>query len=248
MAVWLHFMMASTAWATDANSSRPDDDRSDLSGNMRTAVGHTSFCRNISMSWSSVRLGGVLKKCRICRGERNVWAGGRSELGLGVCSPCLAAGCDFCWPGPVTGSDCSLSRCTLWSWPSGLEDCTGWSPPTGSSAWRIYKEAKLTFSFFLGPMGRHGPAAKMWKAYAIWSLPLLPIGMLFRCWTQRSTATESPICTMAVPSFVFRNFICKGGKNFRINLDSRHHTAYPGHVAVKTDQIEELVGVGCRIV
>lgn len=31
--------------------------------------------------------------------------------------------------------------------------------------------------------------------------------MLFKCWTHRSTATESPICTMAVPSLVLRNFI-----------------------------------------
>lgn len=45
------------------------------------------------------------------------------------------------------------------------------------------------------------------KTYAIWILPFDPTGMLLRCWTQRSTATESPICTIAVPSLVFKNFI-----------------------------------------
>lgn len=47
---------------------------------------------------------------------------------------------------------------------------------------------------------------------AICILPPVPTGMLFKCCTQRSTATESPICTMAVPSLVFKNLICKKKK------------------------------------
>lgn len=43
--------------------------------------------------------------------------------------------------------------------------------------------------------------------YAICSFPVGPIGMLFKCWTHRSTATGSPICTIAVPSLVFKNLI-----------------------------------------
>lgn len=43
--------------------------------------------------------------------------------------------------------------------------------------------------------------------YAICILHLFPMGMLLRCCTQRSTATESPICTIAVPSLVFKNLI-----------------------------------------
>lgn len=46
---------------------------------------------------------------------------------------------------------------------------------------------------------------------AICILPPVPTGMLFKCCTQRSTATASPICTMAVPSLVFKNLICKEG-------------------------------------
>lgn len=65
MAVWLHFIIASTAWAMDGNSISPDDDRSVLSGNIRTADGGTSFFAKISTNWSSDRLGGVLKKCKI---------------------------------------------------------------------------------------------------------------------------------------------------------------------------------------
>ena len=65
MAVWLHFMMARTAWAIDGNSSKPEEDRSDLSGNMRVFAGGTSFEVKISINCSSVRLGGVLKKWRI---------------------------------------------------------------------------------------------------------------------------------------------------------------------------------------
>lgn len=45
------------------------------------------------------------------------------------------------------------------------------------------------------------------NAYAICNLPMFPIGILFKCCTQRSTATPSPIWTIAVPSFVFKNFI-----------------------------------------
>lgn len=65
IAVWLHFIIANTAWAIDGNSRRPEDERSDFSGNMRTAAGATSFCVKISTNCSSVRLGGVLKKWRI---------------------------------------------------------------------------------------------------------------------------------------------------------------------------------------
>lgn len=63
--MWLHFMIASTASATLENSIRPDDERSVFSGNMRTAVGGTSFSLNSCSSCSSARPGGVLKKCRI---------------------------------------------------------------------------------------------------------------------------------------------------------------------------------------
>lgn len=65
IAVWLHFMIASTAWAMDGNSTNPDDERSVLSGNMRIADGATSFFAKMSNNWSSARLGGVLKKWRI---------------------------------------------------------------------------------------------------------------------------------------------------------------------------------------
>jgi hypothetical protein len=65
MAVWLHFMIAITAWAIDENSINPDEDLSVFNGNIRTAAGGHSFCVKISTSWSSERLGGVLKKWRI---------------------------------------------------------------------------------------------------------------------------------------------------------------------------------------
>lgn len=65
MAVWLHFMIAITAWAIDENSIKPDEDRSVFNGNILTAAGGHSFLLKISTSWSSERLGGVLKKCRI---------------------------------------------------------------------------------------------------------------------------------------------------------------------------------------
>lgn len=67
--MWLHFMMASTAWATLGNSMRPEEERSVFSGNIRTAVGGTSLILKIPISCSSVRPGGVLKKWRICRRE-----------------------------------------------------------------------------------------------------------------------------------------------------------------------------------
>lgn len=54
-----------TASATLGNSIKPDDDRSVFNGNIRTAVGATSFWLNIFTSWSSDKLGGVLKKCKI---------------------------------------------------------------------------------------------------------------------------------------------------------------------------------------
>lgn len=69
MAVWLHFMIAITAWAIDENSIKPDDDRSVFNGNILTAAGGHSFLLKSSTSWSSERLGGVLKKWRIY-GER----------------------------------------------------------------------------------------------------------------------------------------------------------------------------------
>lgn len=47
----------------------------------------------------------------------------------------------------------------------------------------------------------------LFETYAICNFPFGPIGMLFKCWTQRSTATGSPICTIAVPSLVFKNLI-----------------------------------------
>lgn len=55
-------MMANTASATFANSIKPEDERSVFSGNMRTAVGGTSFSLNSCSSCSSARPGGVLKK------------------------------------------------------------------------------------------------------------------------------------------------------------------------------------------
>lgn len=57
------------------------------------------------------------------------------------------------------------------------------------------------------PLNQNALHFKDDATYAIWILPFDPTGMLLRCWTQRSTATESPICTMAVPSLVFKNFI-----------------------------------------
>lgn len=64
-------MIAMTASATFGNSIRPDDERSVFNGNMRTAVGGTSFALKIFISCSSVKLGGVLKKCKICHGQSN---------------------------------------------------------------------------------------------------------------------------------------------------------------------------------
>lgn len=49
-----------------ANSIRPDDDLSVLSGNNRTDDGGTSFILKIPINCSSVNPGGVLKKCKIC--------------------------------------------------------------------------------------------------------------------------------------------------------------------------------------
>lgn len=45
--IWLHFIIAITASDTFGNSIKPDEDRSVLSGNIRTAVGGTSFDINI---------------------------------------------------------------------------------------------------------------------------------------------------------------------------------------------------------
>lgn len=64
--IWLHFIIAITDSATLGNSIKPDDERSVFNGNMRTAVGRTSLPLNKVTNWSSVKLGGVLKKCRIC--------------------------------------------------------------------------------------------------------------------------------------------------------------------------------------
>lgn len=58
-------MIATTDSAMLGNSIKPDEDLSVLSGNIRTAVGKTSFELNIFTNCSSVRLGGVLKKCKI---------------------------------------------------------------------------------------------------------------------------------------------------------------------------------------
>lgn len=69
--IWLHFIIAITASATLGNSIKPDDDRSVFNGNIRTAVGDTSFELNIFTNCSSVRLGGVLKKCNICSNDSN---------------------------------------------------------------------------------------------------------------------------------------------------------------------------------
>lgn len=68
-AVWLHSMIAATATPTLLNSIRPDDDRSDLSGNSLTVVG-ASMPRstNTRFTVSSVRSGGVLKKWTIFDG------------------------------------------------------------------------------------------------------------------------------------------------------------------------------------
>lgn len=69
------------------------------------------------------------------------------------------------------------------------------------------------------------------NTYAICNLPMLPMGMLFKCCTHRSTATPSPICTIAVPSFVFKNFIWFEKKklyfrNLRLDCsrENRHDT------------------------
>lgn len=62
---------------------------------------------------------------------------------------------------------------------------------------KLKKRAKLS----------NGGSQNRWISYAIWSFPLLPTGMLFKCCTQRSTATGSPIWTIAVPSLVFKNLI-----------------------------------------
>lgn len=62
-------MIAATAIPTLLNSIRPDDDRSDLSGNSLTVVG-ASMPRSIKTRFtvSSVRSGGVLKKWTIFDG------------------------------------------------------------------------------------------------------------------------------------------------------------------------------------
>lgn len=67
---------------------------------------------------------------------------------------------------------------------------------------------------------------------AIWILPFVPTGMLFRCWTQRSTATESPICTMAVPSLVLRNLICNKKIKEKMVLVEKWNTwfQFPGNL------------------
>lgn len=111
------------------------------------------------------------------------------------------AECDSCRLVRATGSDCSSIRCILWSWDCGLEDCTGSWLPIGSFASKNCNNSSDQWNRFV-------IIRNCFKAsYAICSFPLLPIGMLFKCCTQRSTATGSPICTMAVPSLVFRNFI-----------------------------------------
>ena len=43
-------MIASTACEMEVNSSNPDDERSDLSGNIRTAAGATSLTLKISIN------------------------------------------------------------------------------------------------------------------------------------------------------------------------------------------------------
>lgn len=62
---WLHFMIASTACEILENSISPDDERSVFKGNRRTDVAGTSLMLKIPISWSSVKPGGVLKKCKI---------------------------------------------------------------------------------------------------------------------------------------------------------------------------------------
>lgn len=105
------------------------------------------------------------------------------------------------------------------------------------------------------------------KTHAICNLPLLPTGMLFRCWTHRSTATESPIWTMAVPSLVFKNFICRkyekpyvinfvhswmnlrGSSTKQLNFDAVETSivtaTHPCNIPIQADQIEELLCVWC---
>lgn len=58
-------MIAITDSATFGNSTKPDEDLSVLRGNIRTAVGDTSFELKRFTNCSSVKLGGVLKKCKI---------------------------------------------------------------------------------------------------------------------------------------------------------------------------------------
>ena len=106
-------------------------------------------------------------------------------------------GFDFCTLVLVKGIGYFWSLCTLWNSGCGLEDCTDWLLPTGNFASKICETFNLNSLKMLTFL----------ISYAICNFPLLPIGMLFKCCTQRSTATGSPICTIAVPSLVFRNFI-----------------------------------------
>lgn len=62
---WLHFIMANTACEMLGNSISPDDERSVFNGNKRTEVAGTSLMLKMPISWSSVKPGGVLKKCKI---------------------------------------------------------------------------------------------------------------------------------------------------------------------------------------
>lgn len=138
IALWLHFMMAFTARATLGNSTNPEEDRSDFSGNIRTCDGRQSLLVNAFSSWSSDIPGGVLKKCRICDGSIGAINEERCRIIiLCKCIPCLVAGCDFCWLGSTTENDCSWRRCSPWSWSNCPAGCRGWWTLTSSSAWKI---------------------------------------------------------------------------------------------------------------
>lgn len=65
IAAWLHFIIANTAAATVGNSISPDDDLSDLRGNILILDGSQSSSLKVFNNFSSVRSGGVLKKWSI---------------------------------------------------------------------------------------------------------------------------------------------------------------------------------------
>lgn len=175
-------MMARTACEMLGNSIRPDDERSVFKGNRRTDTAGTSLMLKMPISWSSVRPGGVLKKCKIYRDyKRNIILYNGLIWNMFGVLTLLGGWMRFllAWAG---------DRKRLFLEPVNSLKLGVWS---GSKNGLITSDRKFCFE------------------NAICILPPVPTGMLFKCCTQRSTATESPIWTMAVPSFVFKNLICK---------------------------------------